>query len=624
MSKMKKQFKKTAVTVIKNSKKVVGKNPRVRDAIKRILSASLNLSPDTVRMLQNQMRYSRWVAENYPDAVESLRQRAASGAFEYRPLISIVTPTYNTDIQFLRECIESVQSQHYDNWQLCIVDDASPNAEVRDVIKEYAAADKRITYHFSKTNQHIADASNTAIGLAKGEFLALLDHDDILWPNALYEVVKALNANKKLDFIYSDEDKITSNRRDFQNPFFKPDWNPDFLYSVNYITHFSVVRTSLAQKLGGFRKEYNGAQDWDFFMRITNTTKQIHHIPTVLYSWRMSETSTAQSTDAKPYVVEAQHSAIQDDLARKGYHDVSVEVDKRNNGYWKVTYPVRDNPLVSIIIPTKDQYVIVKRCVESIQKKTTYKNYEIILVDTGSSDSSVHRWYSRLQKQHDNIHVVDWPEQPFSYARSCNEGARQAKGEFLVMLNNDTEVLTANWLQLLLGDAQRPEIGAVGCKLFYPDKEHIQHAGVGIGFGGVAANSFSPIVDHLLPPLQHLYLNTRHNVTAVTAACLMIRKDVYDQIDGFDEEFRVTYNDVDLCLRLVEAGYRNLYTPYVQLIHHESISVGMPEEVKKRDTTEMHAAMNLFVKRWKKYIDHDPHLNPNIERSNALFEVKIV
>jgi len=450
-------------------------------------------------------------------------------------------------------------------------------------------------------------------------FIALLDHDDLLWPNALYEMVSALNADKKIDFLYSDEEMVFKNRRDHQNPFFKPDWNPEFLESVNVITHFAMIRASLMHELGGFRTGFEGAQDWDLFLRMSQKTTHIHHIPTILYSWRMSETSTALTMDSKPYVREAQRRALEESLQARGAKaEAQTGVLK---DYWNVVYPVVGNPKISIVIPTKNQYAIVKRAVESIYAKTTYKNFELILVDTGSTDSKVRSWYSRLQAAHDNVTVLDWPEQPFSYSRSCNFGASKATGEFLVMLNNDTEVITPNWLELLLSDAQRDGIGAVGCKLYYPDGVHIQHAGIGVGFGGIAANSLSMVQSRQMTSMQHIYGDTRHEVSAVTAACLMIKKERYDEIGGFDEQFRVTYNDIDLCLRLHKAGYRNIYSPVVELLHHESISVGRPEEKKVRDTAEFDAAKRLFKKRWKDVIAHDPHLNPNIERTNASFEV---
>jgi GT2 family glycosyltransferase len=267
----------------------------------------------------------------------------------------------------------------------------------------------------------------------------------------------------------------------------------------------------------------------------------------------------------------------------------------------------------------------VKRCIDSIYKKTTYANFEIIIVDTGSDDPKVHKWYEMTKARNDNFRVVDWPEQPFSYARSCNEGAKHANGKLLVMLNNDTEVITPDWLEVMAGDALRAEIGAVGPLLFFPDGYHIQHAGVGVGLGGVAANSFSMMtLEQPLSQTQHLYINTRHEMTVVTAACLMIRKEIFDEIGGFDEKYRVTYNDVDLCLRIYEKGYRNLYTPHVRLLHHESISVGLPDELAKRDTKEMRNAMDHFKEQWHKYVEHDPNLNRQLDKTNAFYDIPTI
>ncbi|HSX42992.1 MAG TPA: glycosyltransferase family 2 protein [Candidatus Saccharimonadales bacterium] len=600
---------------VKAARAIIVKNPRIKNKIRDVVFAQLGV--DKVGNLRGS--YTRWLANNYPDAVKLYDLKQEAQKFTYKPLISILTPTYNTEIEHLVECIRSVQAQLYENWELCIVDDASPNAEVRAKIKELAAEDERIRYTFSKKNGHISAATNIALGMAKGEFIGLLDHDDVLWPNALHEVVKALNADKKLDFLYSDEEKIHHARQDHQNPFFKPDWNPEFLQCVNYITHFSVLRKAVVEKVGGFRGAYDGAQDWDLFLRVTHATKRIHHIPTVLYSWRMSATSTAASTDAKPYVVEAQKTALEESLAAAGQKGIVVRGEAKD--YWTVEYALESDPLISIVIPTKNLYSVVKRCVDSIYKKTTYKNFEIILVDTGSTDGNVLRWYKTLPGNHENLRIVAWPEQPFSYARSCNYGAKQAKGEYLVMLNNDTEVITPNWLQLMLADAQRADVGPVGCLLFYPGGELIQHAGIGVGLGGIAANLLSQVNMVGMQPMQHIYGRTRHEVSAVTAACLMIKKDRYDQVGGFDEEFRVTYNDVDLCLRLGKAGYRSIYNPAVKLYHHESISVGLPTEKAKRDTTEFDAAKELFKQRWGAVIKHDPHLNINISRDNARFEI---
>ncbi len=598
------------------AKRALGKSPRLKRVLKRVLIAQLGILPKEKR------QYELWLQKNFPDFIEISKLKEAATSFSYKPKISIVVPTYNTRLDFLKDCFESVRAQVYDNWELCVVDDASPDPAVRQMIKDYAKIDSRITYKFLDKNQHISGASNEAIAMAAGEFVSLLDHDDILWPNALYEVVKALNGDSKLDLIYTDEDKITEDRNEHLGPFFKPDWNPDFLRSVNYITHFTTLRKTVLDKVGGFKEAYNGAQDWDLFLRITGMTDKVYHIPKVVYSWRIHDLSTAKTTQAKPYVVEAQRQALTDDAHRRGYKDVVLEQDKKHTGYWKLTYPVQGEPLISIVIPSKNQYKIVKRCIESIYRKTSYKNFEIVLVDTGSTDKKVLRLYTKLQKQHKNFTLVDWPEQPFSYSRSCNKGAEVAQGELLVMLNNDTEVITRNWLELLAGDAQRPEIGAVGCLLFFPDGYHIQHAGVGVGLGGVAANSFSMMtLEQTVSQTQHLMLNTKHNMTAVTAACLMISKDKFMKAGGFDDKLRVTYNDVDLCLKLYDAGYQNLYTPYVRLIHHESISVGLPEEIQKRDTAEFKKAKQLFVRRWAKYVKHDPNINPNLSKDNAFYDI---
>lgn len=612
-------MKKIAKKVIHHSllvtRRVLSRNERVKDLIKKTIVPHLRLSykKDT---------YGHWVDEHFPDFIEIAKLRVEQKTFSYNPLISIIVPTYNTNIQFLHDCIGSVLGQVYENWELVIIDDASPDEKVRQVIKDYADKEPRIKYKFLKKNQNIAGATNEAVKLATGEFIGIFDHDDLLWPNALFEVVKALNKNKDLDFIYTDEDKITEDRFEHLGYFLKPDWNPDFLRSVNYFTHFTVMRKSIYQKIGGERGEYNGAQDWDLYLRVVGETKKVHHIPKVLYSWRVHDLSTAKTTDAKPYVVKAQHDALKDDLTRAGRSDAVIEQDPVHTGYWNVTYPVVGNPLISIVIPSKNQYKVMKRCINSIYAKTEYSNFEIILVDTGSDDKRVWAFYDMIAKRHDNFKVVEWFEKPFSYARSCNEGARYANGELLVMLNNDTEVITPKWLNLMAGDAQRSEIGAVGALLFFPDGYNIQHAGVGVGLGGVAANSFQMMSPgQPMSQTQHLMINTKHNMTAVTAACLMMRKNLFDEIGGFDESYRVTYNDVDLCLRLYEKGYQNLYTPYARLLHHESISVGLPEEVARRDTKEMQAAIEKFKKQWAKYIEHDPNINPNFDKTNAFYDI---
>ena len=603
-------------------KKVLNKSPKTKKFLRSII---LNYIHTEAAAVSNS-RYQQWLLQNAPDGMELFRERRQIESFKYKPLLSILVPTYSTDIGFLTDCIESVQAQSYDNWELILVDDASPNEEIRTAIKEFAAADKRIRYVFRKENGHISVATNDALKEAKGEFIALLDHDDILWSNALFENVKALNDDKTLDFLYSDEDKITSNRWEHKDLFLKPDWNPEFLESVNYITHFAVIRTSIVKKVGGWRSKYDGAQDWDLFLRVSAATKKIHHIPKVLYSWRISATSAASGIEAKPYALEAQKQAIQESLKTKGYKDAKV-LQGMSSDVWTVEYPVKGKPKVSIVIPTKDQPDILKKCISSIYKKTTYKNFEVILVDTGSTNKKVLSYYKRLQRMHDNLKILEWPEQPFSYARSCNYGVEHAAGKYIMLLNNDIEVITPRWLEVMLGDAQRDDIGAVGCKLYYPDKLHIQHAGIGIGLDRTAANLLWKAHKNNLTLLQLLYSKTRHELSAVTAACMMINKERFDKVGRFSEEFRITYNDVDLCLKLKDAGYRNIYNPCVELIHHESISVGLPDELaggrkksKRQDNPELVEAKKLLRKRWKKYIEHDPNINSNVDKKSSLLE----
>lgn len=617
---MKKYSKQAINTSLHAGKKLVTKHPRIKRYVKETLERHLSpsMSGSTVDLVR-ELHYSKWVQRNYPDAIEILRQRNIAKEFKTKPLISIIIPLYDTPEELLHECIQSVLSQTYENWELCLVDDASTQKHVARIIKEYASEDERIHTKIRRTNGHISVASNDALSMAKGDFIALLDHDDMLWPNALFEVALRINDNDKVDFIYSDEEKITVDRHDHKYPFFKPDWNPEFLESVNYITHFAVIRTDLVKKLGGFRDECKGAQDWDLFLRVSEITEKIVHIPTVLYSWRITDNSTAKDTKTKPYVRDAQRKALEDHFIRTGKN-----VELRSGvieDYWFANYRINGNPQVSIVIPSKNQYDVIKRCIDSIYAKSTYSNFEVILVDTGSDDKKLLRWYAGLVKEKNNLRIIQWPEKPFSYSRACNEGAKHAKGEYLVMLNNDTEVITNNWIELLLGDAQREEIGAVGCKLYYPGKFLIQHAGVNIGICGIAANSLAMVSDNALTSLQHLYANTRHAMSAVTAACLMISKDKFDSVGGFDESLRITYNDVDLCLRLNKRGLRNIYTPHVQLVHHESISVGRPEDRKKRDSTEIIKATELFQKRWKKYIKDDPHFNKNFSRDTASLEI---
>lgn len=577
---------------------------------------TINITENTfnVSLLPATNNYKKWLIKNKLSKEHIIKQKNTK--FAYSPLISIVVPVYKTPTKLIKACIDSVINQTYENWELIIVDDASQDVQLNKVIQSYANNNKKIKFITNKINLHIANTTNEGIKIASGEYIGLLDHDDILYPNALFEVVKSLQKTKH-DFIYTDEDKLSANGKVRSNPFFKPDWSPDFLRSINYITHFSVIKKGLINKVGGLNQKYNGAQDWDLFLRVSRQAKSIHHVPKVLYGWRMIQGSTAQATSAKPYVVNAQKKALLDDATSRGYSNATVKPNIYNKDYWVVNYGLTKDPLISIVIPTKNQYKIVKRCVESILQKTTYKNYEIILVDTGSDDHNVLAWYKNIKK-YKNIKIYNWPEKPFSYARSCNFGASKAKGEYLVMLNNDTEVITKDWLQLMLGDAQRPQVGTVGVRLYYPGNKLIQHAGVSSGLGGYAANLLTLKNHKQLSVMQNLYGNNKRNVACNTAACLMIKTKLFNNFNGFDESFSITYNDVDLGLRLLNKGYLNIYNPEIKLTHHESISLGAPDQ-DKRDNKEFKKAQDLLYKRWSKYLKHDPYYNPNFDKGRADF-----
>ena len=621
MKKAVKKFGKKSIDItLKAGKRTLGLTPGIKEKVKLSILSNINITPQTVLSSEES-----WVRKHTPDAIELYKQKNEADALKYRPLISIIVPTYNTPKIFFEEMVESVLSQTYDNWELILVDDASPDESTRELIKEFIKKDARIVHKFLETNHHIAGATNEGIKMAKGEFVSLFDHDDILWPNALYEVVKALNHDKKLNFIYTDEDKIDGdNRFSHKDLFFKPDWNPELLRSVNYITHFTTIRKSVLDEFGYEDGSYNGTQDWELFLRITRNidAKTIYHVPTIVYSWRVHDKSTAKSVSVKPYVFEAQEKALKDDLVARGIKNAVPIRDKKTN-YWTIRYGVNGDPLVSIVIPSKNLYSMTKKCIDSIYQKSTYKNFEVIIVDTGSDDKKVLSWYEQAKQQYKNFKVVSFVEEKFSYAKSCNYGATQAKGDFLLMLNNDIEVLTPDWIEQMVGYAQQPEVGAVGVKLYYPDKKSIQHAGVGVGVGGCGANMFQLSKDDDPFTLnQSVMLKCVRNTSAVTAACALFRTEVFNEVGGFQEKYRINYNDVDLCLRLVEAGYRNVYLPQVSLIHYESISRGLPN-TKGHDGSEFDLAQRTFKKEWNKYIEHDPALNPNISRNTPYFDIKI-
>ena len=575
--------------------------------------------------MQRKDEYEKWLSMHYPSRRVIDKQRLDSGHFIYKPLISIILPVYNTNPDYLRVCIESVLNQSYENWELCIVDDASTAQETKECLKIYANKDIRVQFKRLNSNSHISIASNSALKMAKGEFIALLDHDDFLWPNALYEVVHLLQDHKDADFIYSDEDKI-SDDINFKNfgPYFKPDWSPHLMSCINYIAHFSVLRRSIVEAVGGFDKNLVGAQDWDLFLRVSEKTDKIYHIPTILYSWRSHAQSTAMSIKAKDYATLAQERTLRNYFKRTLKHKVKVE--QTSGGYWYPRYQIIDQPLVSIIIPTKDKVDYLKQCISSILSLTTYSNYEIIIVDTGSREQKTKSYYKNLRTiSKDKLRIVHWKKLRFNYSEACNFGAQNSKGEYLLMLNNDTEIISGSWINDMVGYAQLTNVGAVGAKLLFRNAT-IQHAGATIGIGSLT----NPVAGHPgygmdykgYDSLQSLYTNTVRNVTVVTGACLMVSAEKFWKVEGFDPKLRVTFNDVDLCLKLWRAGYLNVYLPFVELYHYESVSVGRVKV--NRDMLEFNEAVLNIRKKWSGLFDTtDPYYNKNFYKLSVSFSIAV-
>jgi glycosyltransferase involved in cell wall biosynthesis len=576
------------------------------------LQKDMALEAMQMQMVRGQ-EYNKWVAMHYPKTTDIANQRLVSTEYEYRPKISIVLPVYDTKPSFLDACIMSVKEQSYVNWELCIVDDASSKKATLQVLKKYESGDDpRIKIQRSSKNGHISVASNLAIDMAEGEFIALLDHDDVLWPNALFEMVRMLQIHPDANLIYSDEDKIDQDGFMHRDPYFKPDWSPHLLECINYITHFTIIRKTTLKEAGGFLSNMVGAQDWDLFLRISENTTNIYHVPSVLYSWRIHPGSTSSSMESKGYATVNQRLAIESHLERSK-PEYKKEVLQGHHGYWYARYRVVGRPLVSIIIPSKDKKDYLSRCITSILNKTDYSHYEIIIVDTGSKEESTKSYYANLKAKYSNkkIRIKRFPKQPFNYSDACNFGAKAAKGQYLVMLNNDTELLSEMWLTDMLGYAQQPDIAAVGVKLLYPTGK-LQHAGVTLGLGSwepVAAHIGQNMPDNSPDFLQALYTNTVRDVSAVTAACLMVSTDKFWKVNGFNPAYRVTFNDVDLCLQFRKAGFHNIYLPFVELVHDESISVG--RVLQDRDMGELNKSAKLMRLQWKDVIDKDPYYNPN-------------
>lgn len=559
--------------------------------------------------------YQVWISKNENWDVKAIQEEIQN--FKYQPKISILMPVYNVEQNWLEKCIQSVQNQFYPNWELCMADDCSTDESVRPTLEKYAQSDERIKVVFRSENGHISRATNSALEIATGEFVALLDNDDELAPIAFYEVVKALNENPELDLIYSDEDKIDMQGNRF-DPAFKPDWSPDLLLGTNYISHLGVYRRSIMNEIGGFRPGFEGSQDYDLVLRFTEktTAQRIHHIPKVLYYWRILPTSTAADQSTKGYAFEAGLKAVQEALVRRGIKGTAHHA--AGNGLYDVEYEILSTDLVSIIIPTRDGYDDMLRCLNSIVAKTSYPNYEIIVADNGSTDERMEKLYAKFKGQLGEHFRVESIDIPFNYSRINNLAAQKAKGKYLLFLNNDTEVITPGWITKMVSFAQFERIGMVGAKLYYPNQT-IQHAGVIVGLGGAAGHCH-----HTYPKGDFGYfgkLEINVNYLAVTAACCMIRKADFEQLGGFEEKLTVAFNDVDLCLREYEAGHDNVWLHGVELYHYESQTRGYENTPEKKARFDQET--KFMEDRWGKYIANDPFYNPNLSRVGGHFGIRL-
>lgn len=553
--------------------------------------------------------YQDWF--NRHKATEALLQEQKEYHFDYNPKISILVPTYNTPIHFLKEMIDSVRMQSYQNWQLCIGEGSQGNKELEAVLEEYHHMDSRIIFKVLEKNEGISGNTNGALSIADGEFIGLLDHDDLMEPDALFEIVKELQ-DKTVDIVYTDEDKVMGNPLKNIDPNFKPDFSMDLFRSHNYITHFFCVRKTIVDEVGGFRSEYDGSQDYDLMFRCIEKARDIRHVAKILYHWRMHAASTAENPASKMYCYDAGKRAIEAHLERIG-----VKGQVEHTGLWgmyHVTYDTPGNPMISIVIPNKDHIDDLDVCIRSIIERSTYRNFEFIIVENNSEQKETFEYYKRIQSEFDCIKVVFW-EREFNYSAINNYGVNFASGEYILLLNNDTELLEPNSLADMLGICMRDEVGIVGAKLLFSD-DTVQHAGIVLGFGGFAGHVFSGIGKDDYGYMVRARINC--NYSAVTAACLMTRRSVYEKVNGLSEEFVVALNDVDYCLKVREEGYLIVYDAFSVWHHYESKSRGYEDTPEKK--ARFQGEVKKFQYKWQQILeDGDPYYNKNFPVTIAPF-----
>ncbi len=553
--------------------------------------------------------YSLWVRSRRPG--RALLEKQCQKRWKYEPKISIVIPLYNTPLKYLKELMDSLVGQSYRNIEICLADGSTVD-DTGKFIRRHYGRDSRVRYRRLKENKGISQNTNQAVAMATGDFIMLSDHDDVLEKNAVYEIVKAINTNpKKVDIVYTDEDKVTMDGKNYFEPNFKPEFNLDFFRSSNYICHIFVVRKTTLEKAGLFRSEYDGAQDFDLILRCTEQARIIRHVPKVLYHWRSHPASTAENPDSKMYAFEAGRKALQEHYNRLGIDAKACLTDVF--GRYRTEYALKGAPLISIIIPNKDHVDDLDKCLKSIYEISTYKNFEIVVVENNSTEEETFRYYRQLEAVHENLRVITWKHE-FNYAAIHNFAVPYCRGEYLLLLNNDTSIITPDWMEQMLQYAQREDVGAVGAKLYFPD-DTVQHAGVVIGMGGVAGHIFSGT-----PRAEYGYqarLISAQDMSAVTAACMMMPKSVFEAVEGFDERFKVAFNDVDLCMKIRSLDKKIVFTPYAELYHYESKSRGKEEETSSK-MKRFQSEVSLFKEKWPEILKKgDPYYSVNLALDNG-------
>lgn len=563
---------------------------------------------------RNYISYKKWYKRHCPTKAELKEQK--KHVFSYRPKISIVIPLYKTPQKYLDELVQSIKAQTYPNWELCLSDGSGENSPLTKILKKYTSEDSRIKVINNKQVLQISENTNAALKIATGDYIAFADHDDLLAPNALYECVRVLNEDSTIELIYTDEDKIDMIGKEHFMPHFKSDFNIDMLRGVNYFCHLVVVKKEILEEAGPLNHEFDGAQDYDFVLRCVEKSSNIKHIAKILYHWRAHKDSTAENPESKNYAFEAGTRAIQAHYDRVG---VKATVEQTmHKGIYRSKYVLQGEPLVSIIIPNKDHSDDLKKCIDSIEQRSSYRNYEFIVVENNSTEQKTFDYYKELEEQCPRAKVVNWQGTGFNYPAINNYGVACSKGEYLLFLNNDTEIVNADCLKELLSYCMRDDVGAVGARLYYEDGT-IQHAGVIVGLGGIAGHAFVGFPHEDLGYFGRIQM--AQDLSAVTAACMLVKRSVYEEVDGFEEAYAVAFNDVDLCMKIRKAGYLIVYNPYAELNHYESKSRGYEDTEEK--VQRFNSEIELFQSRWGDFLEKgDPYYNPNLTLGRNDFSLK--